>query len=83
MDGTVNTIPELDILGILEGHGVTPIAADGQPFDPNLHDALSIIPVTESNREDMVIDVVKPGYQINDEVLRPASVTVGKLTANE
>lgn len=70
-------------LDTLEGHGVTPIAADGQPFDPNLHDALSIIPVTESNRENMVIDVVKPGYQINDEILRPASVTVGKLTANE
>lgn len=60
-------------------YGVERIDAGGAPFDPNLHDAISVAPVTDTAREDIVVDVVKPGYQLGDEVLRPATVTVGKL----
>ena len=63
----------------LSSYGVERIDAGGAPFDPNLHDAISVAPVTDTTREDVVIDVVKPGYQLDDEVLRPATVTVGKL----
>lgn len=68
-------------LATFDGHGVQPIDAAGEPFDPNLHDAVSTVPVTETDREGRVIDVVTPGYRVEDEVLRPARVTVGKLVS--
>ena len=58
---------------------VSPIKAAGEPFDPLFHDAISIVPVDEKDREDVVVDVVKPGYRMGKDVLRPATVTVGKL----
>jgi len=63
----------------LSSYGVAPIDAGGESFDPNLHDAISVTPVTDPAHEGVVIDVVKPGYRLGDDVLRPASVTVGKL----
>ena len=66
-------------LTTLQSYGVERIEASGESFDPNLHDAISTVLVNETEREDIVIDIVKPGYQVNDEVLRPATVTVGKL----
>ena len=69
----------LQFLSTLESHGVNSIDATGMPFDPNVHDAISVVPVTTSDRDGHVIEVITPGYQIADEVLRPASVTVGKL----
>ncbi len=68
-------------LTTLDSHGVQPIDAVGEPFDPNLHDAVSMVPVTETDREGRVIDVVTPGYRVADDVLRPAAVTVGKLAS--
>ena len=67
------------LLTTLHAYGVVPIDAAGQTFDPNQHDAVSTAPVTDAAQEDVVIDVVKPGYSINKDVLRPAAVTVGKL----
>ena len=63
----------------LEKFGVTRIKADNQPFDPLLHDALSTVPVTNSAQHELVIEVEKQGYMAGKDVLRPASVTVGKL----
>ena len=66
-------------LSTLQGFGVKSIVAAGQRFDPNLHDAVSTVPVDQPEQADVVIDVIKVGYAIGDDVLRPASVTVGKL----
>ncbi len=65
-------------LATLERYDVKPLDADGQPFDPNLHDALSTVPVTDAAQDNVVVTVVKPGYVVNGDVLRPASVIVGK-----
>jgi molecular chaperone GrpE len=51
----------------------------GLSFDPNIHDALSMVPVTDPSKDNIVITVVKPGYFVNDDLLRPASVIVGKI----
>ena len=72
----------LQFLSTLENHGVNSIDAAGMPFDPNVHDAISVVAVTTSDRDGHVIEVMTPGYQTPDEVLRPASVTVGKFTPN-
>ena len=66
-------------LATLSGFGVTRVDALGQRFDPNVHDALSTGPVQDATQHDTVVAVAKPGYMVGDEVLRPASVTVGKL----
>jgi molecular chaperone GrpE len=65
-------------LGKLEGLGVHRIDADGQHFDPEVHEAVSVVPVSDPSQDGQVIGVVRPGYRINDEVLRPAVVAVGK-----
>ena len=67
-------------LTTLEAHGVRPIDAAGAPFDPKVHDAVSTVEVEDANQVDRVVDVVKPGYSVADEVLRPATVTVGKAS---
>jgi molecular chaperone GrpE len=60
---------------ILEAEGVSVINADGQFFDPNLHEAITHEehPELESGR---IIAVVKQGYRLGDRVLRPAQVRV-------
>lgn len=59
---------------ILEGQGLSEIKAVGEPFDPNLHDAL----IQVDGEEGKVIEEVQKGYMFCDRVLRPAMVKVGK-----
>jgi molecular chaperone GrpE len=68
-------------LAALERHGVTRFDAAAEPFDPTRHDALSTAPVAAAAQDNLVIEVVKPGYLIDGEVLRPASVTVGRCAS--
>jgi molecular chaperone GrpE len=59
---------------ILEGLGVKPICALGMEFDPNLHEAIR----HEKGKEGMVITEHQKGYMLNDKLLRPSRVSVGK-----
>ena len=65
-------------LAKLEGFGVTRIESDGQRFDPALHEAISAVPAASPDQDGVVVGVVRHGYRIGDEVLRPASVAVAK-----
>ena len=51
----------------------------GAPFDPRRHEAISIVPVTDPALDDRVVSVIRPGYGIGDDVLRPATVAVGRI----
>jgi molecular chaperone GrpE len=59
---------------LLEMSGVTEIEADGQDFDPNVHEAVTF----GEGEENKVISVVQKGYRLGGRVLRPALVVVGK-----
>jgi len=59
---------------ILEGHGLTEIKAVGEPFDPNLHEAV----LYGEGEEGKVIEELQKGYKLHDRVLRPTIVKVGK-----
>jgi molecular chaperone GrpE len=59
----------------LEKHGCTRIAADGRPFDPHLHEAISQQP-TADYPPGTVVHVALSGYQLHDRVVRPAQVVV-------
>ena len=62
---------------LLEAEGIQVIQAEGQAFDPALHEALSH-EESEAHDEGQVIEVVQRGYRIGDRVLRPALVRVAK-----
>jgi molecular chaperone GrpE len=61
------------LAGLLQRHGVTPIATDGK-FDPYLHEALLSQP--SEAEEGSVLDVVQKGYKLGERVVRPARVVV-------
>jgi molecular chaperone GrpE len=63
------------MLATLAKHGVEPIAALGQPFDPNQHEALVQQPDAEHPEGTVVAELGK-GYRIHDRVLRPTKVAV-------
>ena len=62
---------------LLAKHGVTPIEAQGQKFDPHKHQAMFEVP-DPSAPEGTVVQVVQAGYSIGERVLRPAMVGVAK-----
>lgn len=73
MEGVRLTQYQLDQM--LQKEGVEPIAAEGQPFDPRLEEAIQS--VNDPNVDDhTVVKVVRTGYTYADEVLRPAQVVV-------
>ena len=57
----------------LTDHGVTPIDAVGQPFDPHLHEALGTEPAP-GKPEGTVLHQRRRGFKLGDRLLRPASV---------
>ena len=65
-------------LAKLEGFGVKPIDATNAPFDPQLHEAISTVPAASADQDGLIVGVVRRGYRIGDDVLRPAAVAVAK-----
>jgi molecular chaperone GrpE len=65
----------LQILDVLKRHGISPIDAQNQPFDPNLHQAVQMAPYPDQP-PNTVVQVLQQGFMIHDRVLRPASVVV-------
>jgi molecular chaperone GrpE len=59
----------------LAGHGLAEVSPLGQPFDPNLHEAISHQP-HEEIPADHVCNVVRIGYTLNSRLVRAASVVV-------
>jgi len=68
------------LLETLAKHGVEPIHAIGQPFDPNLHDALMQQPHAQHPENTVVMEMTK-GYKHRDRVLRPSRVAVSTKPA--
>lgn len=64
----------------LKRNGITRIEAQGQPFDPNLHQAIMQQP-TADTPPGTVLQVVEQGFMNNDRVLRPAKVVVSTKPA--
>lgn len=55
--------------------GVQPISALGQPFDPNLHQAIQMVETSEAE-DNHVLEELQRGYKLKDRLLRPAMVRV-------
>jgi molecular chaperone GrpE len=61
----------------MEKYGVTAVSPEGEPFDPKLHEALTMQESTTAE-PNTVITVVQKGYELNGRLLRPARVIVAK-----
>ena len=64
------------MLSQLEAIGVRPIESVGHPFDPRLHEAVSVVPPAAGAGSGTIVAEVLRGYLLNDDVLRPAKVAV-------
>lgn len=65
---------------VLKGYGLAEIEAVGQPFDPEVHEALAEVPDDE-HVPGTVIEEMEKGYKLNDKVVRYARVVVSKASA--
>lgn len=63
--------------GLLQRQGVTPIEAEGQPFDPALHQAV-IMEAVDDVPSGTVVQELQKGYLLDGKVLRPAMVKVAQ-----
>jgi molecular chaperone GrpE len=61
--------------------GVAPFNPKGEPFDPEMHEALAAMATADPDEDGVVLEVIRIGYTIGDECLRPARVAVGKLAS--
>jgi molecular chaperone GrpE len=67
---------------ILERHNVEPIAALGEAFDPNFHQAM-MQEESADHAANTVISEMQKGYKLHDRLLRPAMVVVSKAKSEE
>jgi molecular chaperone GrpE len=66
-----------EIIAALGRAGIQPFSPQGEPFDPNEHEAMTTMP-SEDAESGTVIEVYQQGYRLNGAVLRPARVVVAQ-----
>lgn len=69
---------ERKLLKELGEAGLEPIEAEGERFDPNVHEALATVPTDDPEEDDRVSTVFVRGYRFGDRLIRPARVEVKK-----
>lgn len=81
-NGWVDGVVAIDrkLRALLESEGLTPIEAQGAPFDPHQHEAV-VQQETSDVTEGTVTAELQRGYRLRDRVLRPALVAVAKQPA--
>ncbi len=57
--------------------GLEEVPGQGSRFDPNLHEALTLVPVTDPSLDQVVMEVFSAGYRIGSRLITPAKVIVG------
>ena len=64
----------------VQKRGVNMMEMTDLNFNPDIHEAITEIPVTDPSMEGKVIDVIEPGYYLNDKLIRCAKVVIGKVS---
>ena len=65
------------LLDALSKHNVEAVDPTGEPFDPNLHQAMTMVPNPDME-PNTVMDVMQKGYTLSGRLIRPAMVVVSK-----
>jgi len=79
LDGVELT--ERELVSVLERNGVKRISPKGETFNPNFHQAVAELPI-EGAASGTVVEVIEPGYVLEDRLIRPALVVVAKAAGN-
>ena len=79
-EGTDLTLKML--LSTIEKFGIKAVHPEGEPFDPELHQAMSMQESSE-HAPNTVMNVMQKGYLLNDRLVRPAMVVVSKTSADK
>jgi molecular chaperone GrpE len=66
-----------NLISVLTRMGLKAIEASGQPFDPQIHEAV-MVEVHPGGRDEIVIEELQKGYLFKERLLRPAKVKVAK-----
>lgn len=66
-----------ELVEVLSRRGLRLVDAAGERFDPTRHEAVGRVEVTEPDQVGQIVEVRRPGYQLEDRLLRPAQVVVG------
>jgi molecular chaperone GrpE len=69
------------LLGAVEKYGIEVIDPEGEPFDPQMHEAMTMQP-SNTAEPGSVLAVIQKGYQLNNRLLRPARVVVASEPDN-
>jgi molecular chaperone GrpE len=80
VEGIKLTVQQL--LKTLNKFGVSPIESLGKPFNPAVHQAMLVVE-TDQHEPNQVVEEFQKGYLLNDRLLRPATVSVSKLSGKE
>lgn len=62
----------------LGSQGLKRMETAEKAFDTDFHEAIALVPVTEEEKKNQIIDCVQPGYLLNEKVIRHAKVVVGQ-----
>ena len=65
------------LVEVLGSEGLVPVASDGQPFDPNVHEAVMGQP-SEEHEEGTILQTFQRGYVLNGKPIRAAKVVVAR-----
>ncbi len=69
-------LTQKQLINVFEKFGIIEINALGEKFDPNQHQAISMVESEEEQNK--ILTVLQKGYLLNERVIRPALVTVSK-----
>ncbi len=67
------------LLATLKSNNVVPLDPIGQTFNPEEHEAVSNVQVSDATQVDTIVSVLQKGFKRQDTIIRPAKVVVGTL----
>ncbi len=67
---------ERKLARVLATAGLERIGTEGEPFDPNVHEAVTSLPAPTAEQDHRVASIMQPGYRFGGALLRPARVSV-------
>ena len=66
------------LLHVLQSQGLKAMESTGEAFDPDLHEAITEVPVEDEEMKGRVVETIEKGYMLHDKIIRHAKVVVGK-----
>ncbi len=70
---------QMQFLAALHKLGLQEVPGVGSRFDPNMHEAIATMPVTDPSQDNVVMNVFSAGFRIGSRLIRPARVIIGAL----